>query len=288
MMEQEIWKEIKEFNKYEISNFGIIRNKETKNFKKQSLKENGYVRLYFYKNGITYMRYVHRLVAEAFIPNLENKPTVNHIDGNKTNNRVDNLEWATYKEQSIHALKKGLRKVGKEHPLYGKKLSKERCDKLKKRRKENSYIFNKKINQYDLQGNYIKTWDCINDAIRYYNNKAIEFCCRGKRKSASGFQWEYYKGDTNNIDCIEQNKNERHILQYDLEGNFIKEYSKIKDICKEYQIFSSNISICCKKNINCDLKNCNKIKGYIWKYKEVRTNNNSEFVVSDVILGGEI
>ena len=102
------WETIKDFDNFEISNTGIVRNKINKKEKSQSYNEKGYKRVTFYKNGKNVNKYVHRLVAETFIPNPENKPTVNHIDGNKSNNNVENLEWATYKEQNAHSLKIGL------------------------------------------------------------------------------------------------------------------------------------------------------------------------------------
>jgi len=187
------WKSIKEFDNFEVSNTGIVRNKNTKREKGQSVNERGYKRVTFYKNNKNINKYIHRLVAEAFIPNPENKPTVNHEDGNKNNNCVDNLSWATYSEQMQHALKVGLIKIGEESPCYNKKMSDEVRKKMKISRNKNKSIYNKRINQYDMEGNFIKEWESINDAIRYYNNKAIEFCCVGKRNSASGYKWKFVK-----------------------------------------------------------------------------------------------
>lgn len=104
----EIWKDIKGYEGlYQISNFGRVKSlKRMINkrrceeiIKKPSLGGKGYYRLPLCKNGINKYYFIHRLVADAFIPNPENKPTVDHIDRNKINNYVNNLRWATYKEQ---------------------------------------------------------------------------------------------------------------------------------------------------------------------------------------------
>ena len=75
---------------------------------KPGIDKYGYERVVLTKNGIRKTYLVHRLVALAYIPNIENKPTVNHKDGNKRNNNVSNLEWATHKEQKTHEIKNGL------------------------------------------------------------------------------------------------------------------------------------------------------------------------------------
>lgn len=110
----EEWKDIQGYEGiYMISNLGNVKGFKYKTgFKEHLLKpmhdKNGYCKVSLYKNRKMRMVSIHRLVAEAFIPNLENKPQVNHIDGDKDNNSVYNLEWCTNKENIEHAIKTGL------------------------------------------------------------------------------------------------------------------------------------------------------------------------------------
>jgi hypothetical protein len=101
----------------DVSNFGNIKKSSTKTIRKLNLTKQGYYHISLSKKGKTYAKKVHRLVAQAFIPNPENKPCVNHRDGNKLNNNVSNLEWVTYSENSLHALENKLSKSkkGEEH-----------------------------------------------------------------------------------------------------------------------------------------------------------------------------
>lgn len=174
---KEIWKDIKGYEGcYQISNLGNTKSLEryvnTNGNSKRLVKEKilkktidntGYYVVSLWKNNKHSRPHVHRLVAETFIINQNNKPYINHIDGDKLNNNINNLEWCTPKENNIHAYQLGL------NPS---------C---------------KKVNQYDLNGNYIKTWDSIKDANDYYKTTHISECCNpdSKRNIAKGFLWKH-------------------------------------------------------------------------------------------------
>ena len=112
----EVWKDVKGFEGlYEISNFGRCKSKKRKTktisiFKDRlltpKLSQNGYLRYGLSKNGVVKSHLIHRLVAIHFIDNTENKPQINHINGIKTDNMVENLEWATSSENLLHKFNK--------------------------------------------------------------------------------------------------------------------------------------------------------------------------------------
>jgi len=110
----EEWKTVQGYDDYEVSNLGVIRNSKGKILKIDWMK-NGYGKVYLYKNKRRYMHYIHRVVAQHFVPNPENKPEVNHDNSIKTDNRAANLVWSTRKENVQHSIKYGLR-----HPVVTK------------------------------------------------------------------------------------------------------------------------------------------------------------------------
>lgn len=112
----EVWKDVKGFEgAYMISNLGRVRSIPRKGTRRNEIRaisytHDGYAKVRLIYKGKDKTARIHRLVAEAFIPNPENKETVNHIDGNKKNNNVNNLEWADRHEQLKHAYKNKLKK----------------------------------------------------------------------------------------------------------------------------------------------------------------------------------
>lgn len=119
---KELWKPLLEYKGIEISSIGRIRKAANKRRKERILTvfpkdRDGYYRCSVQRlDGTWTSQPVHRLVAKAFIDNPENKNSVNHINGDRTNNRVENLEWATPRENVIHSFKYGARKICKTVP----------------------------------------------------------------------------------------------------------------------------------------------------------------------------
>jgi hypothetical protein len=129
----EVWKDVIDYGGvyigiYQISNFCRLkrimhRKNPTNKLIKSCFSEDGYICVTLIKNGKTKFTGLHRLVASAFIPNPENKPQVNHKDGNKHNNSIDNLEWSTISENIQHAFDTGLNEVKKGEKHYRTKLT---------------------------------------------------------------------------------------------------------------------------------------------------------------------
>jgi hypothetical protein len=102
-------KPIKEFERYLITQDGKVFSTKTYKYLKPSFNKKGYLKIYIYNEIGKKTISIHRLVALTYIDNPNNKPQVNHINGIKTDNRVENLEWVTNQENTIHAIKSGLR-----------------------------------------------------------------------------------------------------------------------------------------------------------------------------------
>ena len=187
-MEKEEWCDIIDYeNLYQCSNLGRIKslgNGDSNNSKerilKQGINKKGYCVVVLCKEGKCKSHLVHRIVATAFISNIENKPHIDHIDTNKQNNNVNNLRWVTQKQNCNNPITKD--KLSK--ALKGKIVSQEHKNKL-----------SKPILQLSKRGNIIlRKWDSLSQVERELGicHSNICECCNGKRKTAKGYKWMYY------------------------------------------------------------------------------------------------
>lgn len=178
-LKNEQWKQIVGYeNSYLISNYGRIKSLErkihNKTYKEKIMKleisKDGYLRVDLYKNTNKKHKKVHRLVAQAFLNNYNEKCCINHKDENKHNNLINNLEICNYSYNINY---------GTRNQRVAKKLS-------------------KKINQYDINGNFIKTWNSMMEIKRELNIEPsyISYCCNNKLKQAKGFIFKYYSDFT--------------------------------------------------------------------------------------------
>lgn len=182
----EEWRDIKNYEAlYQISSLGNVRSlnyNRTNEMKylKKSTDNNGYDRVFLYKKGEKHLKLIHRLVATNFIKVIVGKEFVNHINGIKNDNRIENLEWCTRSENQIHAYKIGLQITNKN---------------MINARKKNIMVATtskrKKVLQLDENENIIKEFESVAEAIKITGINHISDCALKKCKKAGGYIWKY-------------------------------------------------------------------------------------------------
>lgn len=160
---------------YQISNLGRVRSLlDSANIKilRPQVYGCGYLKVHVRVNGRRKQLGVHRLVAEAFVPNPNTLPEVNHINCVKTDNRACNLEWVSHKDNILN--------------------------------RDNSNCFNgrhpKPVCQYTLDGQFVREWTSAAEASNQLgiSRGVLYFCCQGRYKTAGGYKWQYKNGGTGN------------------------------------------------------------------------------------------
>lgn len=185
---EELWKDIEGYEGYQVSNLGRVKSlakswickgcvhhQKEKLLKPLKCSEGGKYRMVgLHKNGECKFKLVHRLVAEAFLPNPDNLPIINHKDENPSNNNVENLEYCTQK-YNIN---------------YGTRTK--RSAKAISEKNKNNPKLSKEVYQYTLDNQLIKVWKSTNECGRNgFNQRHVASCCRGERRKHKGFIWSY-------------------------------------------------------------------------------------------------
>jgi hypothetical protein len=229
--------EIKHNNHYEIYSDGRVYSKRTKKFLKPSCK-NGYLSVVLYPEAKTYL--IHRLVAEAFIENKDNKPLVNHIDENKQNNNYTNLEWSTHSENIMHSL-------------------------------------SKVVYKYDLKGNFIEKYNSVKEAALKNNIMECNISSvmnSDNRFTSGNFIWKntFEEITDEELDNINNKENPRSLSVYQIcadSDEIINIYKNIKEASDDLDIDPSTVSKVCRGIV----KTCG---GYKWQYADIK-NKTTKF-----------
>jgi len=168
----EIWKYIDGYdNRYQISNTGKVKNLLGERV--LSISNCGYVRVGLCKNSKIKQESIHRLVAKYFIPNIDNKQFVNHKDGNKLNNSVENLEWVTLSENMKHSYKNGLHIISDKHRKVASEQAKKRIGEKNpiSKKVKNTVTGDEFVSISEAAKKYNKTHSCLSHSMRTKKNK---------------------------------------------------------------------------------------------------------------------
>lgn len=144
---------------YGITSCGRVWSYRSQKFLKPRINNKGYLSVELWKDGTRKIYFIHRLVADAYIPNPDHKPQVNHKDEDKTHSYINNLEWMT----------------AKENINYGTRTQRT----------------SKAVYQFDLNGNLVANYESVNEAYRQTKIGNISACATGKLKTAGGYHWSY-------------------------------------------------------------------------------------------------
>lgn len=216
---------------YYITEQGDCINSTTNKMLKGQINKNGYKTYYLSIDGDKVRKYAHRMVAETYIPNPDNKKEVNHKDGNKLNNTIGNLEWCTSTENKRHAVETGLKKT---YEIYCFNESKE----------------------------LIAIYKNANSAVEllHLNPSGLRIACENEIKTLyKGYYWSYKKDADFEAKVNVNTGKSKPVGKYNVDGILLETYSSISEAARKNGYTKTRIGECCSGKQK-------TYKGYIWKF----------------------
>lgn len=264
MEQEEIWKPVVGFeNHYAVSSLGRVKaiarivsrtDGAIRTYEEQILSQRmsrGYLMAQLNKGNRVLPKRIHRLVAEAFIPNPENKPCIDHLNADKTDNRVENLRWVTHSENMKNPITRGrmlksFRNGLTQRQIRGKKVS--------------GSI--KPVYQFNIDGTLYAVHEGVREASRATGVLPASICnsCTGKRgPHAGGFLWSYSPtAPVHNSRIVERNK---RIAMFTLQHEFIALFDNSNEASRISKVNSEQIRVCCRGITKSG-------GGFIWEYAD--------------------
>jgi uncharacterized protein involved in tolerance to divalent cations len=225
---------------YFLCRDGRIWSEKQKQFLKPNLG-GGYHNQTIQHRGSRHSFRVHRQIAQAFIPNPNNYSIVNHKNGNRLDNDVENLEWCTQSKNVQHAHDNGLIKI---------------------------YV--RPVVQFDVKGHKIAEYESIKEASKNtgIRHSDISTACVGRQQTTAGFVWRYKENENevnSNTFKLQYKSKTNKVVQFDLDGKKIREYNSAKEAAEDTENNIHNIQVACSKRVESS-------GGFIWRYKDDEEN----------------
>ena len=228
-LSEEIWRDVPGYEGlYQVSSLGNVKSfYNGERILSPGMNSRGYLTVRLYKLQSHKTHTVHSLVAQAFLPNPSNLPCVNHIDEDKTNNKVENLEWVTYSQNNSW----GKRPEVMRQKLIGNTFSKKGAAERKRA-----------VIQFSTEGKYLATFDSACAASLALNgtpvgNQHIIECCQRKRQTAYGYMWKYEDKRGGGM---------KSVAQVDEGGHIIRRFPSARYAAEVCNIPYGGVAMCCQ------------------------------------------